>query len=73
MQKTRIRYCASILLVLMLILTPLRFLRAADAEAKWAYDPNGGTLTISEIVNNTDNEISGWTITVKGFPEDHVG
>ena len=62
MQKTRIRYCASILLVLMLILTPLRFLRAADAEAN--VEANNGNFTIYIIKNNTDTEISGWTVTI---------
>ena len=66
MQKTRIRYCASILLVLMLILTPLRFLRAADAEAN--VEANNGNFTIYSIKNNTDKEMSGWTVTIKGVP-----
>ena len=70
MQKVRIRYAASILLVLMFVLTPLRFLRAADAEA--TYDANGGSVSIYTVKNNTNKEMIGWTITIKGVPEGAV-
>ncbi len=61
------KFITSVLLVLMLIITPFGMLSASEG-VETTVSANWGSVNVGSVTNNSDKKVVGWTITIKGIP-----